>query len=423
VRNILVIAESSHNALPEASDWIAFSHFRHLLPVLIVPLFRVIAFLRRLCIQEPLKFLCVVLGCSGVLHTAQAEIVLHDVLGRTVTLAQPAQRIVLAQARHFSVLALLHPDPVSVLAGWSDEFKTSFTNEYEQYRQAFPAIARVPVVGRHTADTFSVETALGLRPDLVILTAMFAGVAPGMDPRQSALIRAFEAADVPVVVIDFFVHPLQNTVPSLTLLGQALGRETQAAQVLALYQTHMDRVATRLAGRTTPPPAVFVHAHAGSTDCCNTPGVGTFNDMIRAAGGHNIGVDVVRSAMGRIEFEYINHRNPSVYVATGTGGNQRVRAGLAIGAGADPQAARTSLARIVQTQGLSSLSAVRDGKAYGIWHGFNDSPLHVVFIEALARWIDPERFDDISAQDTLDAFNAFLPVPMRGTYLTQSGAP
>jgi len=362
--------------------------------------------------------LCV---CAAAVRAAPIE--LHDVLGRTVTLEKPAQRIVLAQARHFSVLALLHPDPVSILAGWSDEFKTSFTQEYEQYRQAFPAISHVPVVGRHTVDTFSVETALGLRPDLVILTAMFAGVAPGEDPQASPLIRAFEAARVPVVVIDFFLHPLENTAPSLTLLGQALGREDQAAQVLALYQSHMQAVAERLAHKTAPPLAVFVHAHAGTTDCCNTPGVGTFNDMIRAAGGHNIGADVIKSAMGRIDFEAINHRNPKVYVATGTGGEKRARAGLVIGAGADPQAASASLANVIQTQGLSSLAAVRAGRAYGIWHGFNDSPLHVVFIEALARWIDPERFDDVSAQATLDAFHAFLPIPLRGAYLTQLDRP
>jgi len=359
--------------------------------------------------------------CAQVAGARAAPIVLTDVLGRTVTLEQAATRVVLAQARHFSVLALLHPDPVSVLAGWSDEFKTSFTQEYEQYRQVFSAIAQIPVVGRHTADTFSVETTLGLRPDLVILTSMFAGIAPGDDPQSSPLIRAFEAAHVPVVVIDFFLHPLENTVPSLRLLGQALGREEQAAQVIALYQSHRDTVAARLAQTTTPAPPVFVHAHAGTTDCCNTPGVGTFNEMIRAAGGHNIGADVVRSAMGRIGFEYINRTNPLVYVATGTGAAKRTQAGLVIGAGASARAASASLANLIETQGLSSLAAVRAGRAYGIWHGFNDSPLHVVFIEALAHWINPDLFADVSAQETLDAFSAFLPVPMQGTYLTQLG--
>lgn len=351
---------------------------------------------------------------------AQAEpIVLHDVVGRTVTLQKPAQRVVLAQARHFPVLAMLHPDPVSILAGWSDEFKTSFTNDYAQYRKRFPAIDRIPVVGRHTPDTFSVEGSLGLRPDLVILTAAFAGLKQGADPLQSPFIRAFEAAGVPVVVIDFFMHPLENTVPSLTLLGKALGRETQAQQVIDLYQSGMQRVAQRLADKQGDAPPVFVHAHAGSTDCCNTPGVGTFNDMIRYAGGHNIGADVIRNATGQIGFEYINSRNPVVYVATGTGGARRTRAGLVIGAGADAADAADSLRKIIDAQGLTSLSAVRDGKAYGIWHGFNDSPLHVVFIEALASWIDPARFQDVSAQQTFDAFNAFLPVPMQGVYLTQ----
>ena len=53
-------------------------------------------------------------------------------------------------ARHMPVMALLTPDPVSLLAGWSDEFKTSFSREYQTYLQRFPGIAKVPLVGRHT---------------------------------------------------------------------------------------------------------------------------------------------------------------------------------------------------------------------------------------------------------------------------------
>ena len=54
-----------------------------------------------------------------------------DVLGRQVTLKAPAKRVILTQARHMPVMALLTPDPVSLLAGWSDEFKTSFSREYQ----------------------------------------------------------------------------------------------------------------------------------------------------------------------------------------------------------------------------------------------------------------------------------------------------
>ena len=358
-----------------------------------------------------------VLAFCAVQASAQQDIVLTDVVGRTITLKAPATRVVLAQARHFPVLALLHPDPVSILAGWSDEFKTSFTNDYEQYRKIFPKIADIPVVGRHTPDTFSVESALGLRPDLVVLTSAFAGIKPGMKPEDSPLIRAFESAGIPVVVIDFFMDPLKNTEISLELLGKALGREEQAQAVLSIYREHMDRIRSRLSTSKQERPPVFVHAHAGSTDCCNSPGVGTFNDMITFAGGHNIGADVIRNATGQLGFEYINSRNPVVYVATGTGGAKRARSGLAVGAGVDTQTARESLKKVLDAQGLKGLTAVRSGNAHGIWHGFNDSPLHVVFIEALAHWINPELFHDVSAQQTLDELNAFLPIPMQGTFM------
>ena len=362
-------------------------------------------------------FLLLILAVAAASAQA-APIVVKDVAGREVTLAQPAQRVVLAQARYLPVLGLLHPDPVGILAGWSDEFKTSFASEYAVYREKFPAIDKIPVVGRHTADTFSVEKTLSLRPDLVILTSAFAGIGPNTDPRDSALIRQFDAAGVPVVVVDFFMRPLDNTVPSIRLLGQALGREAQAEDLIAFYKTHMARVAERTSRPGRERPLVLVHAHAGSTACCNSPGVGTFNEMIELAGGHNIGADVLKGATGQLNFEYINSRNPAVYVATGTGAARRASTGLAIGMGASAEQARDSLQNVIDTQNLAALAAVRTGNAHGIWHGFNDSPLHVVFIEALARWLDPQTFADVSPQATLDEVNRrFAAVPYQGTFM------
>ena len=45
----------------------------------------------------------------------RGPITVTDVLGRQVTLKAPARRIILTQARHMPVLALLTPDPVSLL--------------------------------------------------------------------------------------------------------------------------------------------------------------------------------------------------------------------------------------------------------------------------------------------------------------------
>jgi iron complex transport system substrate-binding protein len=85
---------------------------------------------------------------------------------------------------------------------------------------------------------------------------------------------------------------------------------------------------------------------------------------------------------------------------------------------ADPERARASLQAVIDSQRLSALTAVRTGNAHGIWHGFTDSPLHVVFIEALARWLDPVAFADVSAQATLDEINTrFAAVPYRGAFM------
>ncbi len=361
-------------------------------------------------------FFLLSLGCA--MAGAQA-VTVTDAMGRSVTLKAPAKRIILTQARHLPVLALVHPDPVSILAGWSDEFRTSFSNEYQNYLKRFPDIANIPIVGRHTADSFSVEQALALQPDLIVLTASFAGVGKGQNPDDSLMMKQFAAAGIPVIIIDFFVQPLKNTVPSLRALGAAIGQEERAAAFIELYESHMAAVAKRLADVPDgSKPPVFIHAHAGSTDCCNSPGTGTFNDMVTYAGGHNIGSDVLKTVTGRLNFEYINSRNPAVYVATGTGAGKRASTGLAIGTGVTADEARASLLRIIDGNRLGALPAIRNGNAHGIWHAFNDSPLHVIFIEALARWIHPERFADISAEDTLAEINRrFLTVPLQGTYM------
>ena len=363
-----------------------------------------------------LRTLLLSLACLAGAATA-APIQVTDILGRQVTLPEPAHRVVLAQARHFQVLSLLSPDPAALLAGWSDELRTSFAPDYQAALKRFPHLADVPVVGRHTPDSFSVERTLALRPDLVVMTATFAGLAPGQPASESPLIGRLEAAGVPVIVIDFFVRPMENTVPSLRALGSAIGETDRTEAFIRFYQQHMRTVAERLADLPADQrPPVFVHAHAGTTDCCNSPGTGTFNDMITYAGGHNIGADVLKSATGKLNFEFINAKAPQVYVATGTG--SRKGSGLTIGAGVAPDDARASLARLIDSNHLGALPAVRSGNSHGIWHAFNDSPLHVVFIEALAHWIHPDRFADVDPAATLDAINTqFMAVPLQGTYL------
>ncbi|WP_431280765.1 ABC transporter substrate-binding protein [Humitalea sp. 24SJ18S-53] len=346
---------------------------------------------------------------TPVLAQAQGAVAVTDLMGRAVRLPRPARRIVLTQGRHLPVLALIHPDPLSLIVGWSSDLRQANAPEYAQLRAQTPSVDQIPVIGRGPVDTISFESILTLQPDLVLLSRFTAGGPDG------GLARRLDAAGIPSAVIDFFADPLGESERSLTVLGALIGREAQASAFNAYYRRRMDDVATRMAG-AEPKPPILVQAHAGGTACCFSAGTGIFNGMIIAAGGRNIATDILSAQMGQLSLEFVLSTDPYVYVATG-GPFGGARGGVTLGTGATAQEARESLARVVQSQGLAGLSAVRAGRAHGLWHGFNDTPAHYLAIEALARWLHPDRMRGIAPDASLAELNdRFLSIKMQGTY-------
>ena len=340
---------------------------------------------------------------------------LRDLLGREVVLPRPAQRIVLGQGWYLPVLGLLHPDPASLLAGWCTDFLHYQPQEYAAWRRRFPALDAIPRLAA-SSQALTAEAVLAVQPDLVLLNRWGAGHASGT---INPMIGLLEAAGVPVAVVDFFVDPFRDTEASLTILGGLLGREAQAAALAAFRRERLDAVARRLAGVTTR-PLMMLHVHAGAMPCCASPGRGTFDAMIRAAGGTNLGAELLPGAFGQISPEALLSHDPAVYV--GTGGSFAGQ-GLSLGAGVTEVQARASLDRLLQEPALSALSAVRNGRAHAIWHGFNDTPAHFVMVEALARWLHPGHRADLDPGSSLDALNTrFAAVPMEGAYWVDPGS-
>lgn len=364
--------------------------------------------------------LCLFVGLLPALSVQAAPVTVTDVLGRTVTLPDVAKRVVLVPGRYLPVLSLLHPDPVSILAGWTADFKNSVPQEYEAYQKAFPAIDKVPMVGGKTPDSISAEQVLSVRPDLVIMSAFIAEGRGKGDGAQA--LKMMEAAGIPVVVVDFFLDPMKNTEPSVALLGKVLGRETQASEFLSFYRERMQAVAQGAPAPGEPRRNVFIHVFAGSTTCCHSPGTGTFHGFIELAGGRNIAAGILNSPTGLLSQEFVLSQQPDVYIVTGIPGAERA-GGVPIGTGITAERASTALRDVVARSGLQSLNAVSAGNVHGIWHTFNDTPLHVVMVEALARWTNPERFGSLDPQATINEINKrFLAVPMVGTYAIEAPA-
>jgi len=246
---------------------------------------------------------------------AQQSIHIRDITGRDVILAKPAQRILLGQGRHLPALALIHPDPVSLLVGWQGDMRRTDPATYDLYRKNFPALDILPLVGDGSPDNFSIEKALALKPDVAILSLYVAGLrgASATNP----ILQRFESAGIPVVIVDFFANPLRDTVASMQALGKIMGREKEAETFLRFYQEHMSRLREALADHRPALPTVFMHAHAGASECCYSSGKGTFDDFISFAGGRNIAAGVIPGSTGQVTLEYLIAQDPAVYVATG----------------------------------------------------------------------------------------------------------
>lgn len=338
-----------------------------------------------------------------------AEIRATDILGREVVLDAPATRIVLGEGRHMAVLGLLHEDPVAKVIGWRSD-KALDPPTLAAYRAKFPAIDAIAQVGSGNRD-ISVETIISLDPDLVVLSLMDEG-----DPAMERAREQIEAAGIAVAYVDFFAHPQENSIPSLRLLGTLTDGSARAEEFAAFYETRLARIRDRLADPAIRRPGVFFHVHAAPSNCCSTVGSGVFRDFIETAGGNNIGSEVVQGVLGNVSLEFLIGADPDFYVATG-GAHMAARGGLVLGSDVSEADARSSFDALIGATGFSALTAVQEGRAYGVWHLFNDTPSHIALIEYLAKAFHPELFQDVDPAATLREIETrFSPVEVPGTW-------
>ncbi len=339
----------------------------------------------------------------------EASAPLTDARGRPIKLTGPVHRIAIDDSRYLVALGLIHPDPVSLLAAWPQDINRLGDDTYKQFLAKSPQLADLPKIAS-SAGNFDVESLLAAAPDVALLS-LESGI-------TDAQIQQLEAAGIPVVIVDFFVKPFDNLERSLLILGKLTGRDEQANAFTTFRAERMKRIADRVAALpATDRPTVFLEAHAGmNADCCNSPGRGNIGDYLTFVGGHNIGADVINQSFGKLNLEYVISRNPDVYIATG-GPHLAKAGGLVLGAGYSADQALASLRKVASRQGISGLSATRDGRTHGFSHQLINSPLDIVAIEAFAKWVHPDQFQDVDPADTLAQINRqFLAVPYEGVY-------
>ncbi|MBD9504181.1 ABC transporter substrate-binding protein [Pseudomonas sp. BGr12] len=359
-----------------------------------------------------LALLC--LGWFGLALPAQA-LTVTDVLGRKVEVNGNAQRVVLGEGRLFFALALLDRDnPFQRVVGWQNDVRLLDPHTFDVYAQRFPQVKQIPLIGQASEQSVSAEQILALKPDLAVFS--IAGEGP---TQHSPIADILAAAGVPVLFVDFRVHPIEGVRTSLTALGSALGRQAEADQYLKFYDTHLQRIRDGVAGLDDAhKPSVFLELLAGVWQAPgHTTGKSGLGSVIDTVGGRNIAAGVVPGALGDISVEYALSAKPDIYIATGNR-----NPGLILGAGVSQQQARESLQKVLQRPEFATLDAIRNGKAHGLWHDFYNSPFNILAIEAMARWVHPERFADLDPAKTQAQINQdFLRISLDGTYWIDAG--
>ncbi len=338
-----------------------------------------------------------------------------DMLGRVVTIPAPPRAVLLGEGFQVLNLAMIHPDPVPILVGMGGELKRIDPFSDVAYRRRFPALDRVPELTVAVGQGFSAERALALRPDLVILSTWQNNAE---DMRRT--VALLEATGVPVMFTDIFQQPGRNTLPTIRLLGAALGQDEQAGAYARFYEERRERILRRVAESGKPGPRVLFTAFAGRWPCCWSPGnAGGGGEFVELLGAQNVAEGLISNPRGgTLAAEQVILSAAEVFVGTGIYAPGDT-SGIQVGTGAPAEGAKASLETVLRAPELAALPAVKARRAHGLWNPFNSAAINIVSLEALARWIRPELFSDLDPAATLAEINArFAAVPYEGTYWT-----
>ncbi|KQV84182.1 ABC transporter substrate-binding protein [Rhizobium sp. Root1220] len=356
------------------------------------------------------------LTIAGAPYLAKAQsrwpLTVTDAIGRSVTIAKKPTAIILGTGFNLVALSLIHPDPVSLLAGWASDMKTDNPFIYDAFRKKFPALETVPLVGNGEADGMSFEAALSLRADLAIMGMWQADSEPGI-----RAIGYLESVGVPVIVVDFNRDPLKTTPRDMRLLGRVLERDQQAEEFARFFETRLDRIKAKASVASEPRPLVLMDAFPSETRGSWAIGRTGLGELITLAGGRNVAENNLPPQGGPVTAEYLIAADPDVYIATGSPGG--VYTSFSIGPGVDPAEARRSLGTAVRAANLAPLKAIREGNVHGLWNFFNAVPLNILAAEAVATWVRPEFSGDVDPAGSLAEINErFAAVPFEGAYWT-----
>ena len=244
-------------------------------------------------------------------RTADAALTVKDAAGRTIEFAEMPDRIVLAEGRAAYATALLQENPLDNIVAYGQDLVKNAGAFRDKLLELQPEAKDLPAIGMIQKGDVTVENLLAQDPDVVIMTLDQKKAA-----EESGMIADMDAADITYAYIDFRQKPLENTTVSMQLLGDLLGQSERAAKYNEFYDAKVKEISERTA-KIAEKPDVLLWTAAGYNECCAIAGNVHLGTLVTAAGGHNLGPEVLGPETKTITPEKMIELNPEKIIVTG----------------------------------------------------------------------------------------------------------
>jgi iron complex transport system substrate-binding protein len=354
---------------------------------------------------------------SATFATAET-ITVTDIAGRVVEVERDPSHVVIGEGRMIYSIALLDQEnPFQRIAGWKDDMINYDPDAYRKYLEVFPEIVDLPSFGSPYNDEWNLEAVISLGTEVVLMN-----LGNLLKAQESGIIEKLEEAGIATVFVDFRQDPTQNTVPSLQLLGRIFDRRDEADAFGDYYQEQMKLIYSRV--QEIPDedrPVVFIERAAGynPAECCSTFGAANLGRLVDLSGGRNWGSAKTPGFSASVSLEAIFSDDPDVIIGTGANWAEANPATTAVlfGYEADAEMVQERLAALAARDGWPELSAVKNGRFHSVYHQFYNSPYHFVAMQAFAKWLHPELFEDVDPDATMaELHDRFLPIDYSGVF-------
>ena len=290
-------------------------------------------------------------ACAPATLPAPAGITLTDGLGRVITLAAPAQKIV-----------SLAPSNTEILYAIGAGKQVIGRDKNSDYPEEAKKVTDIG--GSDSYNKVNTEAIIAIHPDLVL--------AADITPKEQ--IKAMEDLGLTVFMLPNPTN-LNGMYENLRTTAKLTGHEAETETLIASLQGRVKAVEDKLA-TVTEKPLAFYEIDGTDIKAPWTPGPGSFIDtMITLAGGRNVGA-TLKDQWAQISLEELVKQDPDFIILGDT-----------VFGGVTPDLVK-------QRAGWAGLKAVKSGAIFP----FDDNllsrpgPRLVDGVEALAKLLHPDLF-------------------------------